>query len=394
MSFPSAIEKVTVAMNWMMLNHPHYWSIAAKRELLYTDNDNEINTACTNGITITFNINYVNRNDIEVIKTLLAHEILHIALAHHLRMGSRDVEKCNKAMDYAINLILFEQGFKPFKNWLYDNKYTGMSWEQIYDLLNDNDSTKDNNNESSNEQGNESDDSNGNKNASNSNSNHVVPNTEGKSENEIEQEIATQFSEFQSGINLTKRIDKEKGESMERKFSDSKPAIDWKSILQRFLNDTALNDYSYAKINHRYASVSPNVIMPSLYSQSPSNFTLAIDTSGSISEKEVSMMVTSCIDCLSYIENNPELTVVYCDDEIRNIEIINGTIPPKPKGGGGTDFAPVMRYALDTAPNALIYLTDGECYSFGSEPACPVLWVLIRRNPFFRPPFGEVISIY
>ena len=67
----------------------------------------------------------------------------------------------------------------------------------------------------------------------------------------------------------------------------------------------------------------------------------------------------------------------------------------KPVGGGGTDFAPVFRAVNQRHADAkaVVYITDGECNSFGEEPACPVLWALTENNRRFKPPFGDVLVI-
>jgi predicted metal-dependent peptidase len=61
-----------------------------------------------------------------------AHESEHDASKHSMRRGNRDPERWNKACDYAINLVLKDQGFDLLDDVLIDEKYRGMSAEDIY----------------------------------------------------------------------------------------------------------------------------------------------------------------------------------------------------------------------------------------------------------------------
>jgi hypothetical protein len=50
-----------------------------------------------------------------------------------------DPKKWNVAGDYALNQILVDSGFTLDDNWLIDNKFKGMSADEIYNLLPDGD---------------------------------------------------------------------------------------------------------------------------------------------------------------------------------------------------------------------------------------------------------------
>jgi predicted metal-dependent peptidase len=61
-----------------------------------------------------------------------AHETEHDARRHHTRRGGRDPMKWNEATDYAINIDLIDEGFELPEGALIDEKYRGMSAEDIY----------------------------------------------------------------------------------------------------------------------------------------------------------------------------------------------------------------------------------------------------------------------
>jgi predicted metal-dependent peptidase len=60
------------------------------------------------------------------------------------------------------------------------------------------------------------------------------------------------------------------------------------------------------------------------------------------------------------------------------------------KGGGGTDFDPVLERLRALAPSAAVILTDLEAV-VGRAPGCPVIWVAPSGAPM--PPWGHVLTL-
>ena len=60
------------------------------------------------------------------------------------------------------------------------------------------------------------------------------------------------------------------------------------------------------------------------------------------------------------------------------------------KGGGGTDFDPVLERIRALAPSAAVILTDLEAV-VGRAPGCPVIWVAPSGAPM--PPWGHVLTL-
>lgn len=78
----------------------------------------------------------VGLNDDELL-FVMAHEVLHPGLRHHLRCGDRDPYLWNVACDYVINrwLIEMEVGSPPPIGMLHDPKFDSHSAEEIYDII-------------------------------------------------------------------------------------------------------------------------------------------------------------------------------------------------------------------------------------------------------------------
>lgn len=95
----------------------------------------QVHTAAVSGRRLYINPEFYMSN-IKIYRiTIVMHEAWHIALAHHIRRGTRDPFIWNVACDFHINLILLEAGFEAVPGWYFDDKYTGWSEEKIYDHL-------------------------------------------------------------------------------------------------------------------------------------------------------------------------------------------------------------------------------------------------------------------
>jgi predicted metal-dependent peptidase len=183
--------------------------------------------------------------------------------------------------------------------------------------------------------------------------------------------------------------------ALERLVSDIlEPVLDWRELLRRFVDTSAKNDYQWFPPNRRY--VHSGLLLPSLRSQELKNITLAMDTSGSITDDDLKAFQAEVRALVEDYQANA--TVIYCDDKVRKVERFDEGSPVElhPKGGGGTDFRPPFEHIEESGeyPVCLIYQTDGECRDFPVVPPYPVLWVLTRRRSYgWNPPFGETITL-
>jgi predicted metal-dependent peptidase len=170
------------------------------------------------------------------------------------------------------------------------------------------------------------------------------------------------------------------------------PKIDWRAALAQFLACISNNDYSWQFPNSRY--LYQDIYLPGLRSLEPGNIILIIDTSGSIDDELISRFASEIQEIISIF--NISLTVIYCDDEVRSVQHLESGEPVKlePHGGNGTDFVPGFKFIEEQGwqPRAVVYLTDGYCYSFPDPPDYPVLWAVYSYRRLI-PPFGETILV-
>jgi predicted metal-dependent peptidase len=166
------------------------------------------------------------------------------------------------------------------------------------------------------------------------------------------------------------------------------PALPWHQLLRRWLTERARADYTYSPPNRRH--LQHGLVLPTLASQTLGKVAIGFDTSGSMDAKEMGRGLAEILSLREYYSF--DLMLIQSDCEVKSIteipahEVIDGLAV---KGGGGTDFRPVV----DTVEQAdegycgLIYFTDGVGTYPEHAPRLPVLWVLTGGHEI--PPWGE-----
>ena len=99
-------RKLTKARTQLLLNQPFFGSLCLRLKLVPGD----VPTMATNGKLILYNCGFVESLTPAELEGVLAHEVMHCALAHHCRRGSRDPRLWNEAADFAINPIVLNNG--------------------------------------------------------------------------------------------------------------------------------------------------------------------------------------------------------------------------------------------------------------------------------------------
>lgn len=378
-----AKDKLSKARAGLILDHPFFGSLALKLDLVEDATNNP--TACTDGKQIRYNPEFIEELSLEETKGLLCHEIMHCANQHHLRRDSRDIKKWNAAADYAINPLIRDSGMQIPPGGLFDYQYNDMSAEQIYSKLPEPD--EDQQGQGGSGEGNDPGGSGG------------VEDYPGDGQGQQASEDTKEQNgqEWKVAVAQAAQQAKAMGDlpgAIKRMVEDIvDPVLDWREILRRFVDSNAKNDYQWFPPNRRH--IHNGFILPSLRSQELQNVTMAMDTSGSITDDDLKAFEAEVRSIVEDYRTNT--TVIYCDREVQNVEKFDAqdVIELHPEGGGGTDFRPPFDWIEESGeqPACMIYQTDGHCDRFPAEPDYPVLWVLTRRNRGFSPPFGETISL-
>lgn len=364
------MDKIRKARAGLVLDHPFFGSLALRQQIKI---DPDCQTAWTDGLTMGFNPDFIDQLPIDQLKSIVAHEVLHVGLAHHARRQERDPKKWNAAADYTVNNLLVESRFSLPGSALIG--FQGLTAEAIYNKI---PTPPDNKGDDPGKMG-------------------EVRDAPGKNGKPSPAEAAAAEAEAKATLAQAAQQAKAMGRlpsSIARLVEELlQPKVDWREILKRFINQSAKNDYAWTPPNRRY--IYKNIYLPSLRNQEIGEIVIAVDTSGSVSAAQINEFAA---ELTAIVEETPAtVTVIYCDSKIKNTETFNRDDLPivlNPQGGGGTNFIPPFEHVEESEiqPACLIYLTDGECSRFPKEPPYPVLWGLTQKINL-NPPFGESIVI-
>ncbi len=180
--------------------------------------------------------------------------------------------------------------------------------------------------------------------------------------------------------------------------------VKWTDYLRQLIRtEISKSDFSH-KANSRRAHIGFGTkkrppIFPKVESETLSNVWLALDTSGSMSQDDITQGLS---EFASLRQTLPfPLHFVSCDAAVYEVQSYDSTEEPdwttlSIDGGGGTDFRPVFdliaQYQKEKGirPALLVFFTD----TFGSfpekEPDYPVIWVCNYRGG--QVPWGTLIN--
>lgn len=324
--------------------------------------DSTIPTAATNGTSLYFNPDFFMSLSPEERIFVLVHESLHVALLHMDRLSTRTHAKWNVAADHVINLILKERGFKMPACGLADPQYTGMSSEQVYAVLPEQDPSK---------------------------TDMDILDGEGTPE-----ELRQTVEDILIRASIQSKMQNDKPGTIPGEIEIFlngllKPKLPWHRILQKYLHAMAKDDYSFRKPNRRFF---PTHYLPSLYSEKLMSIAIAVDISGSVSDGQFKRFISEIASILKMMK--PEKislvqfdTVIHSVNEIQNLQQLSKV---RFIGRGGTAIAPVIDWVNINKPQLLVTFTDGEFRFRSQVTKTPAIW-LIHENPDFTAPFGKVI---
>lgn len=152
------------------------------------------------------------------------------------------------------------------------------------------------------------------------------------------------------------------------------PKFDWRGYLRRFAGGS-IKTYTKKqrrKYNKRYED------NPGLKIKMKKHILVAIDTSGSVSDKELLEFMQE----IHHIHRTgADVTIAQADTAIKNIAPYNPKSDYKIYGRGGTDFQPIIDYYNSNTRkySSLIYLTDGEAPAPEGVRG-RILWVLSTQS--------------
>ena len=344
--------------------------------LLQLEKDGPIKQAATDGTHLVVNPWWYDGLSSGEQAGVVAQACFHCCLHHTTRRGVRDAVLWSKATDLAINPLIIDSKIPIPADWIvpgqgdYAKYPKGLAAEDYYEMLAKNDPGQ----------------------GEFSNVCCTLDAPQGKA-GETE-------SNWTDGLNeAIQNASNAKGnmpDSMARFVVKAKETrTDWRSLLRQFLQAGAKDDFTWAKPNRRFAY--QGLYLPGVESDKMGKIVIAVDTSGSVDEKTLSIFGAEIESILSAYAVTIDLTILYCDAKIQHVQTWNqndGDLVLEAKGGGGTDHAPVFEWVEEHASDAVAVICLTDLYtSFPDEqPEIPVLWC-VYNNPKPEAPWGEIVPV-
>ena len=389
------IEKLVTARVGLLLRHPFFGNMATRMQLV--DASDWCSTLATDGRNFYYNNDFVNRLKPKEAEFGFGHEVLHNVFDHLGRKGDRDNQLSNIAADYAVNQILKDERIGEVPNWIkifQDNKYRGMSYEQIYDDLYEKADKIDLSalGEMLDEHldGEGDDEGNGNSPGGNGDK-------EGKGRPKLteaeKKAIRDEIKEAMVAAAQSAGAGKLPA-GIRRLISDfTEPQMDWRELLRMNIQSILKSNFSFSRPNRK--SQHSGAVLPGMTNEDTIDVSVAIDMSGSISDKMAKDFLSEVKGIMDEYQDF-KLDLWCFDTQVYNYAKFTGDnadeiMSYEVKGGGGTDFDANFEYMKenDIEPKRFIMFTDGyPCGSWGDENYCESLFV-IHGNETIIAPFGQ-----
>ena len=393
--------RIQKARTALVLDHPFFGSLLFR---LKGRESRSIKTMATDGVSLYWNPEFVETLNAATLAGTLAHEVMHPALHHHVRRSGRDPKRWNMACDYAINPLLIDAGLSLPDGILFDNRFRGMSAEQIYNLLETgSESDQGPNPEEEKEQETGGDGATSAASRQGGSNELSAPDTEGgigqvldaPLSDDATPTIEEQAREWQVAVNQATTIAQRAGKvpaGLDRTLEGAaEAAVNWRELLRRLWSDTIPADYCWLRPNRRHLWT--DLYLPGVVREGAGEVAIAVDCSGSVSPRQLRLFETEARSILEG-QRPVRVYVLYFDALVHKVETYEAgqRIDLNPVGGGGTEFGPCFEWLNERGiqPQSLVFLTDLYGSFPPSAPAYPVLWASTGGR---KAPFGQVIPM-
>lgn len=394
----------------ILVKHPFYGLFLLNLNRYFSD---EVPTAAVgrNGINTELLINrsfWESLSDEKQIAVIL-HELNHVLFKHILMQKDfSNKETFNISADLEVNSYIPELQCDPYE---YPQLYNfelkkGTKW--YYENLPDrpNNEPRSYSSDNSGDQDNKSSDSSNNQNSNSGDNNgkggSIVynPNESHSRWNEFsdlsdaEKELVSKQIDFQVK-NTAEQISKMRGtipgqfqEYINDLFKQKPPVFNWKAYFRRMLG--YIIDIQLKKTRKKDSVRFPDAT--GIKHKKKSSMLVAIDTSGSVSSKEL-------CDFFSEINHiyraGADITILEFDSKIQRIYKYEGSFNGKVSGRGGTSFYPAWEYYRNHIRdfNSLVIFTDGYAPTNNLVPLMNTIWIITSNGNKENKYIGKTVFI-
>lgn len=374
----SAAQLVEMAKVALIKKQPFFGTLLV---YLKVEADETAMTAGTDGTRLYYNPGFIDqiygensptatgiaKIGIMKIMGVLSHEVMHAALGHVYRQGSRNLELWNCACDYVVNDIVRQSGLRLPEPHLYNEAFKDLNADQVYTIL-------------------QSQQNPGDSGAQNANfDDHRGWGQQPQNGRQLRSTgqsgaLSDPVAEWQRRLTRAATASATRGNlpghlknMVERELA---PKIPYQQVLAEYMQPQRCG-YTFNPPDRRY--VWAGLYLPQFGETGFNDIIIAIDRSGSVT-RYFEQFAAECQAILN-MHGRTRVILVGCDTVITDWhELDRGEswVKPEMSGGGGTNLSPVFS-EIDKRgiePAALIFLTDGDAEIPQKAPAYPVLWVL------------------
>ena len=413
-----------------LMQHPMtalYSQIIAsgKNEVVDAKTEGRMFTAYTDGINKVYCKEHIAEYEAESeLRGMVLHENLHVALKQIPRHRdlSHDHKMLNYAMDFVVNDVIKNTVGTTGHNkeplvtlnptWLYHPMFHNWSVRRVYEYLKKRKEELDkvdkngsqpqpcpqqNNSSMKGEDQSETDIDEALRNMDKGMDDHVFKEVKDMTAEELKKlEDAVDKALRQGGM-LAGRM----GASIPRVIGDLLDVkVDWREVFREFVQSAmrGKDEYTWRKMNKSY--LANNMYLPSIHSETMGEVVVAIDTSGSIDNEQISEFASElasiCETC-----NPDKVRVLWWDTKVHGEQVFEGNYNDiakmlKPQGGGGTHVGCVSDYMIKNSINAevLVVFTDGYVENSPKwEVSTPAMWFVTQNSSFVPPAGGRCVTV-
>ncbi len=379
-----------------IMGNPKYIALAGVLMIGDKGIKDDCPTAYTNGRDDYYGRAFVDGLSDSEFRFLILHETYHKLFKHlttwdHLYKD--DAQLANMACDYVINLMIVDENRDGFATMpkdaegnnigLLDDKYRNMDTAQVYKILKQEQEDSPDDGDQGEGAGLDEHDWEG------------AQEMDADEQRELAQEID---QAIRQGAMTAGKVGSGGNRAIDQLLQ---PEVNWREVLREFITETCrgTDDSTWRQPSRRHMAM--GILRPSGITERVGELVIAIDTSGSIGQQELTK-------CLSEIKGvcdtvKPEsVRILYWDTKVCSEEVYGGAGTPleqltqttKPKGGGGTNVQCVPDHiqANNINAQAVIVLTDGYLGGSWGTWSTPLLWGILD-NKSAKPTTGKTLHI-
>ena len=384
-----------------IMGNPKYVALAGVLMIGEKGIKDDCPTAYTNGRDDYYGRAFVDGLADSEFRFLILHETYHKLFKHLTtweHLNKDDPKLANMACDYVINLMIADENRDMFAVMpkdaegnaigLLDEKFRNMDTAQVYKILKQEQEEKGGAASSTPNEGGGLDE-------------HDWEGAQEMSADE-QRELAQEIDQaVRQGALTAGKVGSGGNRAIDQLLQ---PEVNWREVLREFITETCRgnDDSTWRQPSRRHLAM--GMLRPSGITERVGELVIAIDTSGSIGQHELTK-------CLSEIKGvcdtvRPEsVRILYWDTKVCSDELY-GDVPnacasleqltqtTKPAGGGGTMVQCVPDYIRDNNINAqaVIVLTDGYLGGDWGAWTMPLLWGILDHKSA-RPTIGKTLHI-